>query len=47
MEMSSYLHVPDMLSQGKRAAYIPVVGLIAGLDVLEKKKITCPSLESN
>jgi len=45
MEMNGYL--PDTLLQGKRAPYTPVVGLIAGLDVLEKKKISCPSLESN
>jgi len=47
MEMNGYLHIPDTLSQGKRAPYTPVVGLIAGLDILEKKKkVSCPSLES-
>jgi hypothetical protein len=38
MEMNGYLHVPDTLSQRKRAPYTPVVGLTAGLDVLQKKK---------
>jgi hypothetical protein len=47
MEMNGYLHVPDTLLQRKRAPYTPIVDLIAGLDVLEKKKLSCPSLESN
>jgi len=47
MEMNGYLLVADKLLQGKKSLIYPCSGPMAGLDILEKKKISCPSLESN
>jgi hypothetical protein len=46
-EMSDELHIPTSLPLRGKELPIPIVGPRDGLDVLEKRKISYPSGESN